>query len=65
MHIPTRQTPKNLRFLPYVPSHISGGILFASSDARAIILHNGLCNDTYSVTRVARRAGALNGEDPI
>ena len=36
---------------PFVPPHVSGCVLFAPPDARAIFLHNDLlCNDTCNVT---------------
>ena len=39
------------RSFPFVPPQLSGRILFATPDARAIFLHNDLlCNDTCAVT---------------
>ena len=47
------------------PPQLSGRILFAHPDARAIFLHNDLlCNGTCSITGGAYRTGGHNGKDP-
>ena len=49
---------------PFAPQ-LSGCLLFAPTDARALFLHNVLlCNDTCSATGEHNVMGGTNGKDP-